>query len=78
MSEISEKIGQLIAKSDAAHKRLDKIETDVRDDLKHINDELKAINAHMNKGKGWAAAFLFLAGLSGAGASKLLSTILNP
>jgi ABC-type ATPase involved in cell division len=77
MSEVHEKIGALTAKADAAHSRLDKVETQVRDDLKSIKEELHELNAHMNKGKGWASAMIFLAGLSGAGATKLISVLFN-
>lgn len=75
MSEMHEKIGTLDAKVTAAHHRLDKLELAIRDDLKELKVDLKDLNAHMHKGKGWSAAFLFLAGISGAGLTKLLAII---
>lgn len=70
-----EKIGMLIAKVDAAHSRVDKMEKVLSDSLSDISKELKELNAHMNKGKGWVAALMFLAGGTGAGLVKLLSVI---
>ncbi len=77
MTEAFEKIGQLAAKADAAHSRLDRLETGVRDDLKEIKEELKELSAHMNRGKGWSAAFVFLAGISGAGLTQVLAMIFS-
>ena len=77
MNEVYQKIGELQAKAKAAHSRLDKLEVDIREDLKEIIVDIKKLNEDMNKGKGWASAMIFLAGLSGAGATKLLSVILN-
>lgn len=75
MDPIAERIGQLTAKAEAAHARIDKMEAGVREDLASIKDELKELNAHMNRGKGWSAAMLFLAGSSGAALMKLLALI---
>lgn len=75
--ETRERIGILIAKVDAAHKRIDTIETDIKDALENIHQDLKHLNAHMNRGKGWAAAALLLAGLFGAGIFKLISMALS-
>jgi hypothetical protein len=71
--ELREKLGVLIAKVDAAHHRIDKNEAGTREDLKEIFEQLKALNAHMNRGKGWAGAMFFLSGIAGAGVIKLLS-----
>lgn len=68
MDDIREKIGALTAKVDAAHSRVDKVETQVREDLKEIFKELKTLNETMNKGKGGLATILFLAGGGGVGA----------
>ncbi len=73
MDDIREKLGVVTATATAAHGRLDKLEGVIRDDLKQVNDQLRELNAHMNKGKGWTAAMIFLAGAGGAGAIKLLS-----
>lgn len=68
MDDIREKLGALSAKVDAAHSRIDKTETQVREDLKEIFKELKTLNENMNKGKGSLATILFFAGGSGVGA----------
>ncbi len=73
MSDMMEKIGALDAKVTAAHNRVDKLEIMLREDLKEILTDLKEIHAYMNKGKGWAAALMLLAGTSGAGIMKLLA-----
>lgn len=70
-----EKIGLLTAKVDAAHRRIDDGEKLTRETLKEINSELKILTAHLNKGKGWIAAMLFLAGGTGAGLVKLFTLI---
>lgn len=72
-SDIRERLGALDAKVTAAHTRLDKIEINVSEALKDIQSELHELNAHMNKSKGWAAAFLLIAGATGAGVVKLIA-----
>lgn len=73
MAEIHEKIGQLDAKVTAAHHRVDKLELGIRDDLKELKVDLKELNAYMHRGKGWAAAMIFISGFAGAGLFKLAS-----
>lgn len=75
MSELHEKVGQLMAKVDAAHSRIDKQEKITAEALNEISKDLKELNAHMNKGKGWVAAIIFLAGGTGAGLVKIFSAI---
>lgn len=75
MDDVREKIGQLTAKADAAHIRIDKVEVLVRDDLKEIKKDLKDLNTYMHRGKGWASAMLFISGFVGAGLFKLLTVI---
>lgn len=75
--DLREKIGALTATVKAAHQRIDKVEEEVREDLKLVQKELKELNAHMNKGKGWAGAFFLLSGLAGGGVVKLLSIIFS-
>lgn len=72
---VLEKIGILTAKAEAAHYRIDKLETGIRDDLKSIQADLKELNANMHRGKGWAAAMMLLAGTGGAGILKLFTII---
>jgi hypothetical protein len=75
MTELHEKLGELNAKTKAAHARLDRLETDLRNDLKEILKEIKELNAHVNKSRGWAGAALLISGLLGAGIVKLLGLI---
>lgn len=74
---LSEKIGALSAKTSAAHSRIDKLETTIRDDLKDLKRELHELNAHMNRGKGWSAAIMLLSGTVGGVLVKLLSSMLD-
>lgn len=74
---IRERIGFLAAKADAAHSRIDKLETGVREDLKDINKELKVIAAYMNRGKGWTAAMMFIASLIGAGVAEVAKDFIS-
>lgn len=76
-SKLIEKIGALEAKVEAAHSRLDKLEFTLRDDIRDLKAELKELNAFMHKGRGWAAALVFLGGASGAGIAKLLAILSN-
>lgn len=77
MDDIREKIGELRASVKSAHSRVDKIETEVREDLNKVEAQLVELNAHMNKGKGWAAAFFLLAGLAGGGLATLIANIFS-
>lgn len=75
MDGVHEKIGELNAKAKAAHSRLDKLESEIRDDLKDISKDLKELNAYMHRGKGWASAVIMLSGFMGAGIFKLLTVM---
>ena len=66
MSELAERIGVMGAKIDAAHKRLDKHEVDIKDDLKEIKADLKKLNAYMHKSIGWLAAAALILGALGS------------
>lgn len=68
-----EKLGVLDAKLSAAHKRIDDLEKGIGEDLKEIKADVKALNAYMNRGKGWAAAVILLAGSAGALVVKLIA-----
>lgn len=72
LNEIRERLGILIARVESNEDRIEKLETTIESDLKSIHSDLKELNAHMNKGKGWGAAFLLLAGLLGALIDKFL------
>lgn len=75
MDDVREKIGALSAKAEAAHSRVDKIEREIRDDLKELKDDLKELNAYMHRAKGATAILVFLSGVSGAGLIKLIEII---
>ncbi len=72
-ADIREKIGELSATVKAAHHRVDKVEIQISQQLTLINTQLIELNAHMNRGKGWAAASKFIYGIIGAGVIKLIS-----
>lgn len=78
---IVSRLSLLEAKTTAAHQRMDKLDTAVRDDLrdlksslKEMSQELKDVMAWMNRGKGWAAASLLVIGLMGG---TIVSLIVN-
>ena len=73
--DVSEKIGVLTAKADAAHNRVDKLEVLIRDDLRELKADLKELNAYMHRSKGWAAAMIFAGGIVG-GAITLVAQII--
>lgn len=63
--KLFEKVVSLEGKTSAAHSRLDKLETGIRDDLKEIKNELKEVAAYINKGKGLYAASVVVSGILG-------------
>lgn len=74
---VSEKIGLLMAKADAAHSRIDKLEIELREDLRGIFQELKALAGDINHGKGWASAGkLLLTLILGAGGGTIITVII--
>lgn len=77
MSEIHESLGELKAKTKAAHERIDKLEVGLREDLKEIANKLDAISAWMHTKKGHDAAMLAFAGVIGGAASILLNYFLK-
>jgi putative component of toxin-antitoxin plasmid stabilization module len=77
MNEMHEKLGVLSAKADAAHSRIDRLENGIKSDLSEMKNDLKELSAHMHKGKGYAAAIMFVAGLAGAGLTKILSIVFH-
>lgn len=81
-----ESIGRIETKADAAHKRLDRLENLVREDIKllrhdieegskELKHELHAVTEYMNRGKGWAAATLILASSVGSGLAFVFSNL---
>lgn len=75
---VIEKLITLDSKVTAAHSRIDKMEllihedlTELKGDLKEMSKELKDVIAWMNRGKGWSAAILVLAGILGGAISTL-------
>jgi hypothetical protein len=75
IADVRERLGEIGATAKAAHARIDNLEKNLREDLKSIFDKLDDVSANMNRGKGWGAAFLFLAGICGAGLSAWFMTI---
>lgn len=69
---LKEKLVTLNNKIDAAHSRTDKMELMIHNDFTEMKKDLKEMNAWMNRGKGWAAAALLLAGLGGGLLVKLI------
>ena len=79
IAALQERIGALDRTISSAHSRVDKMESLVRDDLKEIKTnfaevsrEIKELTAYMNRSRGWAAAFLLIAGLVGGFIVKLI------
>lgn len=79
LSAVQERIVALDGKIGAAHARIDKMELLIRDELKDIkvnfkemSGELKEVIAYMNRGRGWAAAALLVAGMVGGLVAKVL------
>ena len=75
-SNVHQTLGEIKATSKAAHQRLDKIESEIREDLKHLNQKLEELTAYMNKGKGISAVVFLMSGLFGAGIVKLFEIFL--
>lgn len=73
VATLHERLVSLTDKADAAHRRVDKMELIVREDMREIKKELQYISAHINRSKGWAAAALLLAGVLGSLITKLIS-----
>jgi hypothetical protein len=70
---IWEKMGQVIAKTDAAHTRLDKLEGVIREDLAKLNAAVASLLAEMHKTQGRNGAILFIVGGVGAILGAILS-----
>jgi hypothetical protein len=70
---IWEKMGQVIAKTDAAHTRLDKLEGVIREDLAKLNAAVASLLAEMHKTHGRNGAILFIVGGVGAILGAILS-----
>lgn len=70
---IWEKMGQVIAKTDAAHTRLDKLEGVIREDLSKLNEAVAGLLAEMHKTQGRNGAIIFIIGGLGAILGAILS-----
>ena len=75
--DLREAIGALKAQTSAAHKRVDRLETDLRDDLKGINEKLSHIDSSLNRGKGWAGAGLLLVAVFSSCIGALVAYVLG-
>jgi geranylgeranyl pyrophosphate synthase len=74
-NDVHEQIGKLEALVSSAHLRIDALERGIKEDLKDLKRDLRDLNAYMHKTQGWTAALVFIAGLFGAGLSKIISLI---
>lgn len=84
LAGLTERVGALAAQTTAAHSRIDRVESLVREDLKGIEksltalrEELKPVVAWMNRSKGWAAAGYFAATIIGGALITLIRWILK-
>lgn len=74
---LTERIGAVSAKADAAHDRIDNMGELVRHDMKEVILEMKEVVAWMNRSKGWAAAATLLAGIVGGAVVKVLTLLIG-
>jgi hypothetical protein len=73
-SELLERIVVLEQSTKAAHKRIDDRDRDIKeikDGVAAVGKDVKEVVAWMNRGKGWAAAALLMAGVLGSVFTKL-------
>ncbi len=75
-NNIQQTIGEVKATAKAAHDRIDKLETGLREDLKEIAVKLGAIEAWMHTKKGYEAAVLLIASLIGGALTILANKFL--
>lgn len=76
-SELLERIVVLEQSAKAAHRRIDERDQDIRDiktGVADVSKDVKEVVAWMNRGKGWAAAAMLLAGVVGAIFTKFLAS----
>lgn len=78
-SELLERLVRVEGSASALHVRVDKVEAGIRADLDDIKTgltdlrgDLKEVIAWMNRGKGWAAAGMVMAGVLGGLAAKFI------
>jgi len=72
LAALQERVGKIEQSTDAAWKRIERLETLIRDDFKEqradlqaIRKELEPLNAWMNRGKGGIAVLLTSGGMIG-------------
>lgn len=77
LATLFERVVSLTDKVNAAHRRVDDLEGDLKDsiwelksDIKEFSTELKTVNHWMHRAIGWGSAAIFLSGLLGAGVGK--------
>jgi DNA anti-recombination protein RmuC len=64
MRSLYEKFGALEQKINAAHTRQDKMETEIKELLKELSNEMKEVMAFVNQSKGSKAAWATIGALS--------------
>jgi hypothetical protein len=76
-SQLLERIVVLEQSVKAAHKRVDERDKDIQEiksGVSSVASDVKEVVAWMNRGKGWAAAAMVLAGTIGALLTKAFAT----
>jgi alpha/beta superfamily hydrolase len=76
-NSLLERLGVLTAKIDAAHARVDKIESSTSQDLGEIKKDVKLLLAWMNRSLGWAAALMFVGGSLGGLVGFILTKLIK-
>lgn len=75
--KLVQQVGANGAKIDLAHERMNRIETELRNDLKDVYAELTKINERLNKNAGFASGVLLLSGFIGAAIAKAIEMFSN-
>ena len=74
MFEIKTMIEKMMDRKD---KELDIMSGSIDNKFDHLEIKVDELTASMNRGKGWAAAGILVAGLAGGALSKIVELILN-
>lgn len=74
---VHETIGETKAIAKAAHDRIDKLETGLRDDLKGIMEKLGTIEQWMHRKQGYEAAMYLVASVIGGAISFLIKQFIS-
>jgi tetrahydromethanopterin S-methyltransferase subunit G len=72
-----EQLGVIKETAKAAHRRIDKIEEEVKETLKGIDEKVDALMTNMHTEKGWRAGAKWAFGIVGAILGALVTYFLN-